>query len=175
MQDINNERHNFDTTKKDKPSGLSGWLIIVAIGLFLQPIFLYVTISRVNLPLINDKEVWHTLTSPNSEGYIPNFSYLVYYELIGNVLLFAVGIVLLILFFQKKTPFPKVFIWFLFANIIFIFLDDIFADNMFKNVDVLEGLNDGFAYRETAKSLISTAIWFPYMLISKRVKNTFVN
>lgn len=155
------------------PSGIGGWLILILIALIIQPLLLVSTIIRINLPIFSDQVAWDILTSPTSEGYIPLFSFLAYYELIGNIIMFIASIALLFLFFQKKKAFPTVYFWFLIFNAVFIIIDEAVADQIFSNAKFMD-LDEEIKYKETAKALIGCAIWLPYLKRSKRVKNTFV-
>lgn len=149
------------------PSGLSGWLILIAIGLVLTPITVFFSITEYNLPLLNDTETWREFADPNSSYYTPLFSFLVYFELIGNIIILLFSILFLYLFFTKKRLFPKIYFWFLIGNLLFIFIDEVLANSMF--------VFEEFAYQETLRQAIPCAIWLRYLVVSKRVKNTFVN
>ena len=88
-------------------------------------------------------------------------------ELISGITIFTIGISLwwiyiIFLFFTKKKIFPKYFIITkILYVVIFIFLVII------KNTSsiFIEGL---------AQNTLSACIWIPYMLVSKRVKATFI-
>lgn len=149
------------------PSGLGGWLVLIAIGLVITPITVVFTITEFNLPMLNDTEIWREYTDPNSAHYLPLFSFLIYFELIANIIILLFSISLLYLFFTKKRIFPKIYFWFLIGNLLFIFIDEILANSMF--------VFEEFAYQETLRQAIPSAIWLRYLVVSKRVSNTFVN
>lgn len=149
------------------PSGLGGWLILIAIGLVITPIILIFTITEYNLPIFNEKEIWDTFADPNSLDYLPLFPFLIYFELIGNVIILLASFFFLYLFFTKKKLFPKVYFWFLIANFAFIFIDEVLTNRMF--------VFEEFAFRETLRQAFYCAIWLRYLKVSQRVKNTFVN
>jgi ABC-type multidrug transport system permease subunit len=149
------------------PSGLSGWLILIAIGLVITPIAAIYMITEYNLPIFNDIETWREFTNPNSANYLPLFSFLVYFELIGNTIILLFSILFLYLFFRKKRLFPRIYFWFLIGNLLFVFIDEILVNSMV--------VLDEFPYRETLRQALPSAIWLRYLVVSKRVKNTFVN
>ena len=167
------EKHTNQTLKDYEknmnigPSGLGGWLILFAIGLIIAPLSFFFSITEYILPLLNDGVTWREFTDPNSTNYLPLFSFLVYFELIGNIIFLLFSIFFLYLFFTKKRSFPRVYFWFLIINLLFILIDELLANSMF--------VFDGFAYEETLRQAVPYAIWLPYLRVSKRVKNTFVN
>lgn len=166
-QESNHTLNDYEKNLNIGPSGLGGWLIFIAIGLVITPISVTFTIFIYNLPIFSEIEVWREVSNLNSMYHSPLLSFLVYFELIGNIIILLLGFLLLYLFFSKKRLFPKVYFWFLIGNLIFIFMDDILANSIF--------MYEEFAYKETLRHGLSCAVWLPYLSISKRVKNTFIN
>jgi hypothetical protein len=80
-------------------------------------------------------------------------------------------VIIAILFFTKRAAFPKWFIGIILFAVVFIILDA-FA---FKLVMPDEPVFDKDTTREFMRSLVFAFIWIPYMLFSRRVKETFVN
>ena len=74
------------------------------------------------------------------------------------------------LFFMKKKIFPKVYIGMLIFSFLFIVLDAL----AIKMVLPDEVIFDKDTIRAMGRGAISMAIWIPYMLVSKRVKATFI-
>jgi len=166
-QKTNHTLKDYEDNLNVGPSGLGGWLILIAIGLVVTPITVFFTITEYNLPLLNDTEMWREFADPNSAYYTSLFSFIVYFELIGNIIILLFSILFLYLFFAKKRLFPKIYFWFLIGNLLFIFIDEVLANSMFEFEE--------FAYIETLRQAIPCAIWLRYLAVSKRVKNTFVN
>ena len=155
--------------KQQYPSGLGGWLILVGIGLVISPSRLGAMIVQVFVALFTDG-TWAILTTPGSEQYHALWAPLLIFELLGNLGFIVAYIVLVILFFRKSRFFPKTYIAIAFINLCFIILDAWFGS--FVLLD--EPMFDPDTARELARSLVSVAIWVPYMVVSKRVRNTFV-
>src|SRR5690625_4414501 len=151
---LKDNEENVDTG----PSGLGGWLILIAIGLVITPVILIFTITEYNLPIFNDTEIWNTFADPNSAYYSPLFSFLIYYELIGNIIILLCSFLFLYLFFTKKKLFPKIYFWFLIANLAFIFIDEILTNSMF--------VFEEFAFRETLRQAFYCVIWLRYLKVS---------
>jgi hypothetical protein len=105
-------------TDKNKLKGLSGWLILVGIGVVLNPIRLLFSLIPAYKPIFADG-VWEALTTPGSAVYTPYFGALFIGEFIFNTLMFAACIYLIYLFFSKHYLFPKVFIGIALVSLIF--------------------------------------------------------
>lgn len=154
----------------NKPSGIGGVLIIVAIGLILS---LVQNLGQVlgNLTPLRDAQVWDRLTTPGSTVYHPYWKPVLLFELASSAAILGVNVLAIVLFFRKQRVFPKVII--LGIPIIFILLLIGYY---------LSGLVPAIAeseYYAKEKSglivrFIALHVWIPYFLVSQRVKNTFV-
>lgn len=91
-------------------------------------------------------------------------------EVAFNAILIAASIYLIYLFFSKHYFFPKLYIGIIVASLIFIPLDAWIVTQVFPG----EPMFDPETTKEFMRSLIACVIWVPYMLISKRVRTTFV-
>jgi hypothetical protein len=155
--------------KQQDPSGLGGWLILVGIGLVVSPLRLGVFIVQILVPVFTDG-AWEILTTPGSEHYHALWAPLLIFELLGNLGFIGAYIVLAILFFRKSRFFPMAYIAIAFMNLCFIILDAFLSSFVLPG----EPMFDPETTKQIARALGSLAIWGPYMLVSKRVKNTFV-
>mgnify|MGYP001172127706 CR=1 FL=1 len=155
--------------KEPKIAGLGGWLILVAIGLILSPLLILNTLLTVHLPLLNDG-TFNELTSSSSEYFIPGFSLVMSFEVLGNLTLFFFIFYLLYLFFSKSKSFPLFFIYYRVGYLVFILLDIIFVKMVLPGLPMF----DAASVRELFSAIFSVVIWVPYILRSKRVKNTFI-
>lgn len=156
-------------TVTGEPRGLGGWLILPAIGLFVLPIRLAVSLSNDFLPIFQ-KGYWEVLTTPGSEAYHHLWAPLIIFEIAGNTFFIIFDIVLIFLFFAKSYRLPALFIAFLALNLLFVVSDFFFADL----IPAVAAESDAESIKELARSIIGAIIWIPYFLASKRVKNTFV-
>jgi len=148
------------------PKGLAGVLVLVAIGLFAAPFASMVNLSRL-LPAFEATR-WHELTSQAGSQYSPLRGPLLLFEAADAVATGLAGILLLVLFYQRRRLFPPIYIWVRIAGAVLVLVDSIVA--------LLLPGNEGrqTAYSQLAAALVSCAIFIPYMLRSRRVRNTFV-
>ena len=149
--------------------GLSGWLVLVGIGVVFSPIKLLFTYVPLYKPIFEDG-TWEALTTVGSEVYNSLWAPLLIGEITFNSLIFAASICLIYLFFSKHYLFPKLYIGIVAFSIVFILLDAWIVTKVLPS----EPMFDPETTKEFMRSLISGVIWIPYMLISKRVKSTFV-
>ncbi|HEX2897038.1 MAG TPA: DUF2569 domain-containing protein [candidate division Zixibacteria bacterium] len=151
------------------PEGLSGWLILVGIGLMVSPIRI-AAIEFTILSLFFDG-TWSAISSSAGEFYNPMLAVIIPLEFVLNMA-FIFGFVFLIyLYFTKSSIFPRWFISVYLANLIFILLDAVIVK--FAVPD--QPLFDPETTKEFARSLAACCVWIPYMIKSKRVEATFVN
>ncbi|HEU4436023.1 MAG TPA: DUF2569 domain-containing protein, partial [candidate division Zixibacteria bacterium] len=73
-------------------------------------------------------------------------------------------------FFTKHWRFPTLYITMLALNVVFV-VSDFFMGNA---IPAVAASKDTQALKEMARTIIAAAVWIPYFLRSRRVKNTFV-
>jgi hypothetical protein len=149
--------------KVNEYEGIAGWLILFGCGLVLSPLLIMRTIYTVNLPFLYDNKHWTLLSSH------PAIAVLIVSEVTMNVLFIICLLYLNYLFFMKKREFPR---WMILYRVLHLFL--LFITHMaFWALDPSADLARGSA--AIARSLLGALIWIPYLLLSRRVKATFVN
>ena len=154
---------------RNEPEGLGGWLILPLIGLVISPIRIGLLIATTFLPAFADGS-WEYLTHRDSEGYHPLWGPLLVAEMVFNAFFVMYSLFLLVLFFMKHAWFPRAVIIYYLSNLVFIAGDA-------AVIGLVPGLGlelDGEVTQEIVRALIGIAIWVPYFLVSRRVKNTFV-
>ena len=106
----------------------------------------------------------HLRPYQNVAANYPTLANLGVYELIINIAFLAALIYLNILFFKKRKEFPRYFIIYLAANFVLILIDYL----------IIAGVNPSADASDLGRAFIASAIWIPYLLKSRRVKETFV-
>lgn len=151
-----------------KLRGLGGWLILVGIGVIMNPLRILKTCIDIYAPIFQDG-TWQSLTDPNSSAFIPNWGALLIGELTFNLSLLAVSIYLIYLFFSKHYLFPRFYIGIVVASLVFIPLDAWLYTQVYDESQMF----DPSTIQEFSRIVVNAVIWIPYMLVSKRVKATF--
>jgi hypothetical protein len=150
------------------PQGIGGWLILPMIGLFVFPVRVAISLATDYAPIFRDG-IWGSLTTPGSAVYHSLWAPVIVGEIFCNVAFLLFDLALLYLLFSKSRRFPMAFIVFALGNLAFIAGDAAIAWQI--PAVAARGL-EGFA-GEIARALVMAAVWVPYMLVSKRVRNTF--
>ncbi len=149
--------------------GLGGWLILICLALIITPLHLMFSLFNDFAPILLEN-YWEILTTPGTEAYHYLWGPLIISELITNSVLIVFSLYLLFLYFTKSYRFPKLMIIFYILNLFILVGDYIFA-NMIPEIANDTNLE---TVREILSTVAATLIWIPYLLKSKRVKNTFV-
>ena len=149
--------------------GLSGWLILVGIGVVVSPFRLAYEFGPLFYSIFTDG-TFEILTTKGSEAYHQLWGPLLVFEAVFNSVMVLASLYLIYLFFSKHYLFPKVYIAIVICSLVFIPL----AAWIVSFVITDKPMFDPATTTEFARTLISTVIWVPYMLVSKRVKATFV-
>lgn len=153
----------------DNVKGLGGWLILVAIGIVIGPFRLAYEYGPTYYSVFTDG-TFETLTTAGSQAYHPLWGPMLIGEALYNSLMFIVSAYLIYLFFSKNYLFPKVFIAVAVVSLVFIPLDAWLMSFVLQD----EPIFDPATTKEFTRALILGIIWVPYMLMSKRVKATFI-
>jgi hypothetical protein len=149
--------------------GLGGWLVLVGLGLLATPIRFSFVLLQTYPPLFRDG-TWEALTSPDGAYYHPAWLPILLTEMLGNAFFIAASLHLLALYYRKSARFPLRYMIFLAANLAFILIDAAAVKLVLPNEPIL----DPDTTKEVLRAAIGAGIWIPYMLLSERVKNTFV-
>lgn len=150
-------------------SGLGGWLILIAIGLFATP--LHALSFYIERGSAYSPTTWLMLTTPGTQVYHPMWAFILTFEPIINIYFFLAAILLLVLFFKTKRVFKWLMIGYLVLNASLLLLDLLLA----QSIPAIATQDNSSAWTEVIRSIASVAIWIPYLLRSKRVKATFLN
>ena len=156
-------------TQMSEPTGLGGWLVLVAIGLLLSLLRLFAFDVQTFVPIFRDG-TWAIHTTPGSDAYHPLWAPLLVFELIGNAGFIVAQLGLLVLFFKRSRNFPRLYVWVALLNLPFILVDAWLGSFVLTD----EPMIDPNTAKELARSIGTIAIWVPYMRVSRRVRNTFV-
>jgi hypothetical protein len=150
------------------PSGIGGWLYLVAIGLCVTPIRIAAELVKGVGPL--DPATWHAVTTPGMRAYHPLFGPLIVGELVLNAVLLLWALALLYLFFAKRRSFPVAMIAFMIVRTV----GQVADLGVALTIPATAARIGPAVYGSVAGSILVAVIWAPYLVRSRRVKATFV-
>ncbi len=151
---------------EEGPKGFGGWLILPLIGLVLSPLRMAIQFFTDVLPVF-DAEVWHRLSDAASPEYQPMLVPLIVFESVANVAMLVFTLVLMWFFFHKSRRTPRLYVIWQALLALTQVVDTMLASSAGLPVDMT-------SMRDVIRAVVTAAIWIPYFLVSKRVKNTFV-
>lgn len=146
---------------------IGGWLILPAIGITITPLVLLIQI--VSQGHFNQNS-WSALFNHESGESVLLMS-MFGAEIVYNFLLLTFSILLLVLFYQRRTNVPILITIFYIINIVGPLVDLFIINQIIPNY--LTASETKGIYRTLVQSIIAAAIWIPYFNISERAKNTF--
>ncbi len=153
------------------PSGIGGWLIVPILGLFTTLLFALAWFVQ-DVPLLQDG-VW--------ADFPASLRSLIAFEAFVNLVLMVGSVALLVLLFMKKSILPRLMVVFYAFAFLAVLVDTVSILALAPQwiPDPVERASYGLAGWElgadVGRIFLACAVWIPYFLISKRVKNTFVN
>ncbi len=143
--------------------GLGGWLIPIAIGLFLTPPFLLWGANEY-LHLFSATQ-WSIVKQETSS----TFMVVITLEIILNTVMLVLSLFQIVMFLTRRRGFPRFFIGFYIFEVVYIGLD-LVAIEMLSIPGMEVELSD---VREFVRQLVFCVIWCSYFVRSRRVKATF--
>lgn len=156
-------------SERPGPEGLGGWLILVGLGVVLSPFIIAAQTFPVYSEIFANGH-WEILTTPGYEVYRPLWAPIIIIEITINSGLILFWAFLAFLFFSKRILFPKCYIGIFVFTIVFIIADAVAVKVVLPNEPVF----DPETIKLLVRIIVQSVIWIPYMLVSKRVKATFV-
>ena len=152
----------------DGPRGIGGWLLLPAIGLLLFPGFVLFDLVVQQWPVF-DEGMWPMLTTPGAPLYHPLWAPLIAGGIAYDLAILVFNGVVLFLLFGKSPRFPIAFIVFAAVNVLFFLLTGVLV----WQIPVVAERGGEALIREVVPPVVAAAIWIPYMVLSRRVRNTF--
>ncbi len=147
------------------PSGLGGWLVLPTIGVCLTPIVTLVSLwqERDTWSLAT----WVAVTTPGSDSYNALFAPVLALSVVALVGIFVLSILILIVFFRRRTSVPRLYP---------AFLIGVFAWQL-VDLGLLDMLREGAISRgdvaEVVRGGVLALVWTVYFVRSQRVAATF--
>ncbi len=157
-------------SKQPRLEGIGGWLMPVAGWLVITPFRLSRILYGSYFGLFSDGS-WHTLSTPGNAGYDPGAAHFLASELGLLLCLLAADLLLAFLFFTRRRSFPRWFIGISAASLLLLAADVWIVRPWFPQLPPLSPV----IMRELGYDLVRCLAGIPYMLMSRRVRQTFTH
>lgn len=145
---------------------IGGWLVLPAIGLTLSPLIMLVQIFQEDY---FSSAFWSGVQNSGVEN-ASLLTTIIGLELFYNIAFFLFTLLVIALFYTKRTSLPKLIIVFYVLGFLVPLLETIFLSAFFPDQF---SATDPESYKDIGKSMLGAVIWVPYFLVSTRVKKTF--
>lgn len=155
-------RHEADT----RWVGLGGWLVLLAFGLLVRPLIYGKTLFTLADAMALDN--WSALTTFGNANYSALWAPAMIFEMAADLGLLVFSILLVVLFFKRRSSFPRLAIVVLVAGLAAQIMD-VGLSGLLPTLSITP--KDMALIVRTA---VAVAIWWAYLVQSRRVKATFV-
>jgi transglutaminase-like putative cysteine protease len=145
------------------PRGLGGWLVVLALVIIGAVVRLLVTLREDSSAFAAER--WLALTEAGGDAYHPLWAPLLLGELLAHLALLAGYALFAVLFVQRRSSAPRLFVA-LMALVLLLQAVDAIGLAIIGQPAAQGGSSAG--------AWIGTLLWLAYMLRSKRVRATFV-
>ena len=166
--------YRYDPPPPNEPDrrwvGIGGWLLLLAVVLVARPLVYGFALPRLATAMSID--TWSLLTTFGSSKYNPLWAPLLLFELAANLVQLVFSLLLLVLFFKRRSSFPRVAMLVLPAAIVLQIGDLMLSGSLSGSVPGMK-LTPGDISKAVG-SAMSAMAWMAYLLHSRRVKATFV-
>ena len=150
---------------RDPLAGLSGWLVVVVIRLFLG-IIINIHALAVSIRVCSPS-TWQALTRPESPLYKPGWGASMLFEFFSQITIEVLQLAVVYLFFKKRREFVRWTTVLICLTALQLLTDLILVQTVLKT-----GTANDFA--KTVGAMIGGGLWILYLCQSRRVKVTFV-
>jgi uncharacterized protein DUF2569 len=158
------QRQPIDPVQKDHPEelvGIGGWLVVIALGRIYGPLALLASLAKYYTSL--------------ESGFWITYPFVAYSEVALNAAAFALSLWTTFLFFKKSKSFPTFFIYNAIASVLLLPVDLLLVTATGQSIQQMISLVDAKEGTQWGQGVIGALVWIPYVKMSKRVTNTFVN
>lgn len=145
--------------------GIGGWLLLFALGLLLRPLIYGSTL--VHLASVMSFDRWSQLTTYGSHAYNALWAPLLLLELAHASGQFVFSWLLLLLFFQHRSNFPRLALAALITGAAINVADAGLGS-------LIPAIKPAQTHMPMVEGIIGAVIWSVYLLHSRRVNATFV-
>jgi Domain of Unknown Function with PDB structure (DUF3857)/Protein of unknown function (DUF2569) len=158
----------LDVERLPAPLSIGGWLILMAVGVTLSPVWRFIASLKV-FRLLGEAR-WLQMERFARSGSHPGFMALLLFEVAADSILLVWAAALTILFYRRHRAFPHAWIAVGLCNILYVGLDHVGV----KIANSSQPSSDFMAVGEILMGALAVGTWGSYLLASRRVDQTFV-
>lgn len=152
---------------------IGGWLVLLGIGITLNPLLLLYAIYSEYSTEMNVNYLIYFF-DPESTYFNPIKGYYAYFIAAANTCLFVFSILVVVVFYQRKTQFRLYFVVFRTFNSVFLIINLIILYSFYgDSSDISERVLLSKETTSMIKVVLQTCIWIPYVWYSERSRYTF--
>lgn len=149
------------------PPAINGFLVLVAIGIFIMPVHTFYTL--INMDIFSNN-IWLQLDKlTNTTHSTSLLQLLLVTELAGVICILVFNLLLVSLFLKKRDTFPKALVVFIIFYLVFNLADILVFNYVYERKDWADA-----SIQIIMQACVAAAILIPYMLKSRQVKETFI-
>lgn len=164
--------YRYDPVPRDPPGEIpeayrkiGGWLYLVALNVYVVPLATIATAHKsITSPL--STAVWNSVTASDATDFHPLWAPLLIFEMVGVIGVVVTGVLVAVLFTQKRHTFPRVMIAWLVARVAFVALGMTGAH--------VVGVAASADMATTVRRTLAPLLWIAYLSSSERVRHTFL-
>lgn len=162
--------YRYDPSPANEPDarwiGLGGWLLLLAVLLALRPVaFGYFVSQSLGATSV---DTWSQLTTYGSSKYNALWAPFLLFELAANLAQWVLSVLLLVLFFKRRSSFPRIAVLALPAAVVLQAVD-LWLSALLPGIE-----STPQDITKLVRDAVGAALWVAYLLCSRRVKATFV-
>jgi transglutaminase-like putative cysteine protease len=162
--------YRFDPAPTGTPDrylvGIAGWLVLLAVVLSLRWVINAYTLTKFFKFM--SVSTWSVLTAYGSASYNALWAPLLLLEMLSAIAQLVLSTLLLVLFFKRRSSFPRMAIGYLIAALLIDATDHLLA-GLIPAHKAAADANMMLIY-----GFFGASIWVAYLLMSRRVQSTFV-
>lgn len=147
-------------------AGIGGWLVLLTTGLALRSLVFGFSLAPLARAMSID--TWSTLTTFGSSACNALWAPLLLFELAGNLAQLVFSLLLLVLWFKRRSSFPRVAMLLLVVAIV-LQVGDVILPGLIASIKTTP---DDIS--KAVRGVLDVVIWVAYLLNSRRVKARFV-
>ncbi len=162
---------------RNELAGIGGWLLLPIIIVIWSVVDGVITLFDEDASIVFlGPRIWHSFVTPNTILYQSTWVPVVFLGMLIQLVGLFLLLIALPLIFKKKKIVPGVMIAIFTLGLCHVAVDG--ATTFFLLPHISSNLAEQAApgyFKELVTGIMNAAIWIPYFMKSRRVKNTFVN